>query len=221
MGLGQTSEQRKTEWEIVRLTDLFSKRLGMTRRAFLQTGCGMATAFLAMNSVYGTVFTVEEAEASDRGRAEERDAALSKQFIFDVQLHFVRDEYAWEPLPGLRRYARRFNPRLKEEELSLELFRFHNFVREVFLESQTTLGLLSGAPSDDPDRWFLRNDEIAEDLRDRHGFAPLGAADGLVKNALFGYNAARLYGIRLESRGSALEFENDRFARLKGEYRRY
>jgi hypothetical protein len=122
----------------------------------------MAAAFLAMNTVYGPVFSVGKAEASDREQADERDAVLSNQFIFDVQLHFVRDEYAWKPLLNLRRYARRFNSKLKEEELTLELFKFENFVTEVFLESQTTLGLLSGAPSDDPNRWFLRNDEIAK-----------------------------------------------------------
>jgi len=39
----------------------------------------------------------------------------------------------------------------------------------------------------------LRRLEIPEDMRKKHGFAPLGAADGPVKNAVFGENVARLY----------------------------
>jgi hypothetical protein len=60
----------------------------------------------------------------------------------------------------------------------------------------------------------LRRIEIPEDLRSKHGFAALGAADGPIKNALLGYNAARLYGIALGSRELA-EFANDRIARLR------
>ena len=34
-----------------------------------------------------------------------RAAALSKQFIFDDQLHFVRDDYGWEGILGIWQYA--------------------------------------------------------------------------------------------------------------------
>jgi predicted TIM-barrel fold metal-dependent hydrolase len=40
----------------------------------------------------------------------------------------------------------------------------------------------------------LRRLEIPEDMQKRFGFAVLGAADGPVKNAIFGGNTARLYG---------------------------
>jgi hypothetical protein len=39
----------------------------------------------------------------------------------------------------------------------------------------------------------LRRLEIPDDMRRRYGFAPLGDADGAVKNAIFGANNARLY----------------------------
>ena len=39
----------------------------------------------------------------------------------------------------------------------------------------------------------LRRLEIPEDMRRRHGFAPLGEADGAVKTAIFGRNGARLH----------------------------
>ena len=45
----------------------------------------------------------------------------------------------------------------------------------------------------------LRRLEIPEDMQKKHGFAPLGAADGPVKTAIFGDNNARLYGIKREA----------------------
>ena len=53
-------------------------------------------------------------------------------------------------------------------------------------------------------------------MQKKHGFAPLGAADGPVKTAIFGGNNARLYDI--QPKRALLELKNDRFARLKAEY---
>jgi len=39
----------------------------------------------------------------------------------------------------------------------------------------------------------FRRIEIPKDLQKKFGFAPLGPADGKVKNTVFGQNAARLY----------------------------
>jgi len=41
--------------------------------------------------------------------------------------------------------------------------------------------------------------EIPADMVQKHGFAPLGAADGAVKSAIFGYNSARLYKLDLRA----------------------
>ena len=45
-----------------RLAGETSKRLGMTRRRFLASSAGMATAFVAMNEVYGRFFDVNPLE---------------------------------------------------------------------------------------------------------------------------------------------------------------
>ena len=37
----------------------------MDRREFLRSSCGMAAAFLALNDVFGPVFSVDQAEAAD------------------------------------------------------------------------------------------------------------------------------------------------------------
>ena len=63
----------------------------------------------------------------------------------------------------------------------------------------------------------LRRLEIPEDLQERRGFAPLGAADGPVKRAILGGNAARLYGLDVEATSGALA--EDALEAIKSEYR--
>lgn len=159
--LPQTEKQRVTEKAILEIAELHSGRLGMDRREFLKTACGMAAAFMAMNAVYGPLFSVDPAEAADPEVAAARNKELAGQFIFDVQTHFVRGRYEWKGLLQLRKAAQKWNPKLKGEKLTVEKIQYDTFVREVFQQSDTTLALLSSAPSDDPDGWFIRNDDIA------------------------------------------------------------
>ena len=57
------------------------------------------------------------------------------------------------------------------------------------------------------------------DLQDKHDLEPLGPADGPVKNAIFGINAAGQYGIELDSDGHPIEnYKDDELSRLKAEY---
>jgi hypothetical protein len=77
-----------------------------------------------------------------------------------------------------------------------------------------TDALWTGAP-----QWQiegLRRLEIPEAMQKKHGFAPLGKADGPVKAAIFGGNNAKLYGI--DPKRAMLELGRDRFAALKTEY---
>jgi predicted TIM-barrel fold metal-dependent hydrolase len=163
--LPQTERQRKVEGRLKDLADTAGRKLGLDRRRFLRTGCGMAAAFVAMNDVYGPLFQVDAAEAAEPEAAAARSAGLSKQFIFDDQLHFVRDDYSFEGLLGLAHYAaENWNPALQKEAvgMTLERYKFANFLREIYFDSDTKIGLLSGAPFDDPSKWLLSNDQIKE-----------------------------------------------------------
>ena len=135
----------------------------MDRRRFLRSTCGMAAAFAAMNDVFGPLFNVDQAEAKEPEVGAARAAALSNQFIFDDQLHFVRDDYPLEGMLGIANYAAdNCNPAMKKEPIGMGLdrYKFANFVKEVYLDSDTKVGLLSGAPFDDPAKWFLTNDQM-------------------------------------------------------------
>ena len=163
--LPQTSRQKQVETRIQELADKYGRQLGLDRRTFLRTACGMATAFVAMNDVYGPVFKVNDAEAAEPAAASDRAGATAKQFVFDDQLHFVRDDYKWEGITDLAKYAAsHWVPELKKEPvgLGLDRYKFENFLKEIYLDSDTRVGLLSGAPFDNPDYWFLSNDQIKE-----------------------------------------------------------
>ena len=161
--LPQTSEQKKVEGLIKEWADQHAKRQGMSRRKFLGTAAGMATAFLAMNEVFGPVFNVNAAEAAEPDRSAARTTMLRDQFILDDQTHFVHDGFAHEELLGLALFAaEHWNPALDKSQLNLASFKFENYVREIFLNSDTKVALLSGAPFDDPSWWLLPNEQIRE-----------------------------------------------------------
>ena len=148
----QSATQKRVEQRINALADLNGKRLGLSRRQFMRTSCGMAAAFLAMNEIYGPVFQVEAAEQHDPEMMLARAQSLAGQFIFDVQTHFVRDDFKHEELLGLAQFAsQHWNPKMKEEGVtSLARYKFQNYVKEIYYDSDTSLALLSGAPFDDP-----------------------------------------------------------------------
>ncbi|MGH8496879.1 MAG: amidohydrolase family protein [Gammaproteobacteria bacterium] len=159
----QTPAQARVAAEIRELARSFAPRLGLSRREFLRTSSGMAMAFLCMNRVYGAVFDVNDEEARDPEAAAERDAKLSGQPVFDAQLHFVREDYPGRGILGLRQLAvdRDWNPELPDREPKLSDIQFENFMQEVFMDSDTSIGILSSAPNDDPDHWFIDNDQAA------------------------------------------------------------
>ena len=159
----QTPQQKQVEERLGELADLHGKKQGLHRRAFLQSSCGMAAAFLAMNEVFGDVFDVSEAEAATPEMMLERAAAMSGQFILDDQTHFLHDDFDQEGLLGLGVFAaEHWNPALDPADLTLYYYKFENYVRQIFFNSDTDVALLSGAPFDDPSWWLLPNDQIKE-----------------------------------------------------------
>ena len=173
--LPQTEQQRQVEGLIKEYAETYGQKQGLDRRRFLKSASGMAAAFLAMNKVFGPVWEVSEAEAADPDMADARAHQLSKQFIFDDQTHFVRDDFDKEGLLGLGKYAaKHWNPAMLDPKrgvpLTLPRYKMENYLKEIFLDSDTKIALLSGAPFDDPTWWLLSNDA------DRGG-AQLGEQD--------------------------------------------
>lgn len=163
----QTDQQRQVEGLIKEMAEVEAKRHNIDRRQFLASSAGMATAFLAMNKVFGPIFDVKEAEAGDMEMSAYRAAQLSGQFIFDDQTHFVRDDFNKEGLLGLTKWAvgTKVNPKINDVPMTLARYKMENYLKEVFLDSDTKVSLLSGAPFDDPAWWLISNDAIQNACR--------------------------------------------------------
>ncbi len=52
---------------------------------------------------------------------------------------------------------------MKQEGVSsLARYKFQNYMKEIYYDSDTSMALLSGAPFDDPSWWLLSNEQIAK-----------------------------------------------------------
>ena len=153
----QTPSQRRVEDRILAEAGRLAPRLGLSRRQFLSRSGGMAASLLAMNAVFGRFFDVLPVEAADPAAFQERSG--EPVFIFDVQLHYVSANYdptnaeasrrgavSKGALLGLRRGSRRLNPKLESDRGTMADLAWENMVKEVFLDSETAIGLISTHP---------------------------------------------------------------------------
>jgi predicted TIM-barrel fold metal-dependent hydrolase len=159
----QSPEQRRVEAQMKALGEQLAQKQGLSRRTFFATAAGMAAAFVAMNEVYGGLFDASLAEAADKDKADERAKALSSQFVMDTHTHFLRDDTRIQTFVLQRQAVGKagWNPALVDKPQTIEDLKFNNYFKEVFLDSDTKVALLSSAPSEVPADWFLTNDMIA------------------------------------------------------------
>jgi uncharacterized protein len=156
----QTARQRRVEARVRALGDELARKQGLTRRRFLATASGMAAAFLAMNEVYGPLYSVSRAEAADQDVAAERASALKDQFIMDCHTHFLRDDTRIKTFVLQRQAVGKagWNKALAGKEQTIDDLKFANYYKEVFFDSDTKVALISGAPSEVEQDWFLTNE---------------------------------------------------------------
>ena len=135
-----------------------AKRLGLGRRSFLVSACGAATTLAAMNAAYarhgrtGGYFDVPKDAALDLQLA--RSTLDGAELIFDVQGHFVNPTGAWtKRLPADARPLQMpktasCGPTKGPGQLAyLQCLGAEEFVKDVFLDSDTDLMVLSFVPS--------------------------------------------------------------------------
>jgi len=135
-----------------------ARRLGVGRRAFLASACGAASTLLAMNAAYAAAGKRGGYYELDREAALETQVARSSldksEFVFDIQGHFVNPTGAWtRALPPGMQPLRDFTilkgcPEENAPGLGyLECLGSQAFVKDVFLDSDTDLIVLSFVPS--------------------------------------------------------------------------
>ena len=156
----QTAKQREFEARVKAIGSDLAKKQGMTRRSFFQSAAGMAAAFVAMNETFGPIYAVSRAEAATPEMANERANALKGQFIMDMHTHFLRDDTRLEGFVRSREAVGKagWNPALAGKPQTLEDLKFANYFKEIFMDSDTKVALISGSGSEDPRDWFLTNE---------------------------------------------------------------
>lgn len=135
-----------------------AKRCGTNRRGFLVSTCGAATTLLAFNDVNaaagktGSFFALNSSAAVD---PEIADAMLGgNEFIFDVQGHFVDPNGRWIKEHPERGEWFSFAPKYgctpadgAAHDNQIECLGPREFVKDVFLDSDTDMMVLSFVPS--------------------------------------------------------------------------
>jgi hypothetical protein len=139
----QTVDQKTVESLILEMADEYGRRLGLSRRTFLQTSGGMAAAFLAMNRVFGESFKVAEAEILEPEAFAERWP--KDQFIFDVQTHHVKDSMAGPAMFRKITGKLGLNPELAGVKPAPDTLHRTNYFKEIFFDSDTVMAMITGA----------------------------------------------------------------------------
>ncbi len=140
----------------------FAQRLDRSRRSFLVSACGAASTLLAFNAAHaqagrsGGYFEVSREAALETQVAA---AELGKrEFIFDVQGHFVNPNGAWlrtlpadaRPLRDLPKGQCDLSKQGQQGDLGrgyLNCLSGDEFIKDVFLDSDTDIMVLSFVPS--------------------------------------------------------------------------
>jgi uncharacterized protein len=158
----QTREQKEVEARLVALADDLAARQGLTRRRFFQTAAGMAASFVAMNQVYGALFAATPAEAATPELAEERAKALSGQFVMDTHTHFLRDDTRLNGFVKMREAVGKsgWNSTIGDKPQTIDDLKYANYVKEIYLDSDTKVALLTNSPSEIPEDWFLTQEQV-------------------------------------------------------------
>ena len=129
-----------------------ARRLGITRREFVRSAAGTATGFMVLNTVFGLPTHASEAVLPvTPEQCDDPEAALELfdrgVFVVDVQLHHVDrvsfPQDFWGP--ALRFLETTLSDRERADNLSQA-----NFVKEVFVDSATAVGVISGVPDGVP-----------------------------------------------------------------------
>lgn len=135
-----------------------AKRSAQSRRKFLISSCGAASTLLAFNQANayhnkrGGFFDVREESALDSFSAAAQ--VDGDEFIFDVQGHYVNPEGDWlgRMPPSARPYAGMGKARCEAGEEGgdrgyLNCLNANEFIKDIFLDSDTDIMILSFVPS--------------------------------------------------------------------------
>jgi uncharacterized protein len=137
-----------------------ARRIGQSRRRFMASVCGAATTLLALNDAFalrrvgGGRFELPPEAGVE---AEAAQAITGREFIFDIQTHFVQaNGTAWRngPVEGAKNFdvigqmVAGLPPKAcAAGRGTLQCYDADNYIKDVFLDSDTDLAVLSFVPA--------------------------------------------------------------------------
>lgn len=161
--------------------DAAARRLGQSRRSFLVGACGAASTLLSLNAVNaaagntGGFFEIDPEARYDQALAQ---ASLEgDEFIFDVHGHFINPTGAWrDQVPAGAQPFAGF-PKVQQCRTSdmegldyLECLSGDQFVKDVFVDSDTDMMVLTFVPSrPDAEPLTIEEAEVTKRLLNNNG----------------------------------------------------
>jgi len=144
----QTEKQKQVESLTMEMGTANAKKLGMTRRAYMASSLGITTALLAQNRVFGAVWDIDKEEQFELAAVEQKltGGKKGKYFIIDVQSHYSN---------GIAlnfrnsETAKNMGFNLKND---VESYSFKTFTKEMLLDSETAMVVISGVPGKEEQR---------------------------------------------------------------------
>ena len=134
-----------------------ARRLAISRREFLMSACGAASSLLAINRAHadtrpGGTFEVDPVAALEPEAAQQ--VLGGREFIFDIQTHHVNPAGPWRSAWHPFNFVLRTFPQAKCGDGfldgifgSIDCFSSRNYIKEIFLDSDTDMAVLSYVPS--------------------------------------------------------------------------
>lgn len=151
---GITRKQKLVSKLITEEVDVQARRHAMTRAQFLRTAAATMIGFSVLNRVHGldswgdnAVLPVSRTDCEDLDAASER-LSTKPYFIVDVQSHFVDWNEFENSAYCFLRFCNEPNDPACADDISV--LGQANFIKEMFTDSETHVGVISGLPSGIP-----------------------------------------------------------------------
>ncbi len=145
----KSARDGEAERRVHRIAERNARRTGVSRRTFLAGSCGIAATLSTINEVWGArggryaigPDMLLEPEAAAQ-------AVEGKEFVFDIQSHHVMPEAPWRTVnPGMDLFLKALPAGGRGEKDRVKGFSRYWYTKEMFLDSDTTMCVLSAVPA--------------------------------------------------------------------------
>ena len=149
----QSEKQKQVERLINEMGEANAKKLGLKRRDFMRTTMGFATALLAMNKVFGNHWRSILSRPSSLPRRRKsfrrgNTSSLTCRRTSPTPTTWGTSGAVAEEVSSVQ-FLKNMGFNLKADA---EAYSFHNFIKEIFFDSETSVAVISGVPSREKQR---------------------------------------------------------------------